>query len=411
MTRMQTSNLLALAGCLAAAPLLFAQPQEAVAEDPVPAEASQTIEAADSILPVYRAELNRPAPHFTLKDTDGKTWKLADLKGQTVVLEWYNPDCPVVRKAHGPDGSLHSLGNRIHNMEGATWLAINSGAAGMQGHGLDRNRESRKQYSLDYPVLLDESGATGKAYQATTTPQMYVIDKNGILMYMGAHEDRKSGENLVATAITAVMQGKKPEQQRTGNFGCSVKYPTEATLGAVAPAFELKSLAGKSFKLDDLAGKIVVLEWFNPHCPVVVEAHKDGPLRTAAADLTRSGQVVWLAINSAHAEHESANSMANQLMAKEYNITNPILMDSKGRVGQAYGATVTPQMFVIDPQGVLVYQGHPGDAKNPMVQSIVTKMLRGETVKSSETQAEGCTVKYAPKKGKEAEEEEAGEDA
>ncbi len=400
MKRTQTTALLAATTWLAAAPLLFASSQEAFTptQEPMP---TQAVEASDSILPVYRAELNRPAPHFTLKDTDGKTWKLADLKGQTVVLEWYNPDCPVVRKAHGPDGTLNSLGNRIHNMEGATWLAINSGSVGMQGHGLERNKESRKQYSLDYPVLLDESGAIGKAYQATTTPQMFVIDKNGILMYMGGHEDRKTGENVVATAITAVMQGQKPAVQRTGNFGCSVKYPKQATLGAVAPNFELKSLDGQSFKLDDLVGKTVVLEWFNPHCPVVVDAHKNGALRTAAADLTRSGQVVWLAINSAHAEHASAARMANQQMAKEWNMTNPILMDPKGRVGKVYQASVTPQMFVIDPQGVLVYQGNPGDAKNPTVQNTVTRMLRGEVVKPFETKAEGCSVKYAPKKSKE----------
>ena len=89
--------------------------------------------------------------------------------------------------------------------------------------------------------------------------------------------------------------------------------------------------------------------------------------------------------------------MANIQMAKEWGLTHPILMDPKGRAGRAFGAKVTPQMYVIDPYGVLMYQGHPGDAKAPMVQTIVTSMLRGETVTPSETKAEGCSVKYAEK--------------
>jgi peroxiredoxin len=363
-----------------------------------PGIASQEKEAAAAALqltaPTYEAVLDSPAPQFTLQDTTGKTWKLADLRGQTVVLEWFNPDCPVVRAAHGKGGVLESLGNRVGAMENVTWLAINSGAAGMQGHGLERNVAGRTELGVEYPVLLDESGAVGRAYNARTTPQMYIIDPKGILISIGGHDDRKGGD-LIGPAVVAALKGEKPSPQQTRNYGCSVKYPTSATLGAVAPQFELKNLAGEEFALRKTLGKVVVLEWFNPECPVVKAAHETGPLQNAAAQMTATNQVVWAAINSGEAVHSSAQKAVNESMAEKWGMKHAILMDPTGATGRSYHAKVTPFMVVLDQRGVIVYQGSPGDMEAPAVQTIVKQLLAGQPVTPTETKASGCSIKYS----------------
>ncbi len=375
-----------LAGCLATAGLLalpqaFAQDADAVAEKATKAP--------------LRAELNQLAPGFELTDTAGKTWNLKNLKGQTVILEWYNPECPMVRRAHSEGGALQGLGTRVQQNPKVTWLAINSGAPGMEGAGKDKNVASRTKFGIEYPVLLDESGATGRAYRATTTPHMYIINPDGVLVYMGGHHTDKEGD-LITPAIQAAMKGEKPSPQRTANRGCSVKYPSMATLGAVAPYFDLTDLNGQKHQLENTVGKIVVLEWFNPQCPVVVAAHENGgPLETLSNDLTRSGQVMWMAVNSGAEDHATTAKAANTEAAKKWGLKHPILMDPTGKVGKTFAARVTPQMVVIDQKGVIVYQGNPGTDETPYVKSIVTRLLKGETVAPTQTEASGCSVKYA----------------
>ncbi|MDF1839391.1 MAG: redoxin domain-containing protein, partial [Planctomycetota bacterium] len=191
------------------------------------------------------------------------------------------------------------------------------------------------------------------------------------------------------------LKGEKPNPEQTRNYGCSVKYPKKATLGAVAPQFELKSFAGETFALRDTLGKVVVLEWFNPECPVVKAAHETGPLQKAAKDVTASGQVVWAAINSAEAVHTSAQKAINESMAKTWGMNHAILMDPKGSTGRNYQAKVTPFMVVLDQRGVIVYQGSPGDMEKPMVQTVVKQLLAGGPMKPSETKAQGCSIKYS----------------
>src|SRR5687768_4428784 len=105
------------------------------------------------------------APAFTLKDLDGKEVSLASFKGKTVVLEWFNPGCPFVKKSHGA-GSLVDTAKR-HTANGVVWLAINSSAAGKQGNEVALNVDAAKTWSMAHPILRDESGTVGKAYGAT----------------------------------------------------------------------------------------------------------------------------------------------------------------------------------------------------------------------------------------------------
>jgi peroxiredoxin len=176
--------------------------------------------------------VGKPAPEFTLKDLDGKDVSLASFRGKTVVLEWFNPECPYVKKSHGK-GSLVGTAKK-HTDAGVVWLAINSGGAGKQGHDPAVNQAAAKEWSLAHPILRDESGATGKAYGATNTPHMFVIDKAGTVIYAGAIDNSPDGEggspeggtliNYVDAAIADNAAGKPVAAPQTKAYGCSVKY-------------------------------------------------------------------------------------------------------------------------------------------------------------------------------------------
>lgn len=178
------------------------------------------------------AEIGKPAPDFTLKDLDGKETKLSTFKGKVVVLEWFNPGCPFVKKSHGK-GSLKDAAAR-HTKNGVVWLSINSGAAGKQGAGVEANKEGVTKFGMTNPVLLDETGAVGKKFGATNTPHMFVIDGTGTLVYSGAIDNAPDGEgetpaggklvSYVDEAISAVAAGKPVATPKTSAYGCSVKY-------------------------------------------------------------------------------------------------------------------------------------------------------------------------------------------
>ena len=178
------------------------------------------------------AELGAPAPDFTLKDLDGKDVKLSSFKGKTVVLEWFNPECPFVKASH-TKGSLKDFAKRA-TKQGVVWLAINSGAPGKQGHGVEKSRAGVKAFGLEHPVLLDESGAVGHAYGATNTPHLFVIDAKGVLVYRGAIDNSPDGEgespkdgklvNYVEAALDDLAAGRAVKTPDTKAYGCSVKY-------------------------------------------------------------------------------------------------------------------------------------------------------------------------------------------
>lgn len=173
------------------------------------------------------APVGQPAPDFTLTDLDGKEHKLSDYRGKTVVLEWFNPDCPFVVYAHGKQGPLASQPARV-TATGVVWLAINSGAPGKQGHGVERNRKAKAEYGMGYPVLLDEDGAVGHAYDAKTTPHMFVVDPAGTLVYAGGLDDAPMGNgkatNHVDAALADLAASRPVANPRAKAYGCSVKY-------------------------------------------------------------------------------------------------------------------------------------------------------------------------------------------
>lgn len=201
------------------------------ADSPNPAAptAAAAPAGATAEAPMAAAEVGKAAPEFELKDLDGKVHKLSDYKGKTVVLEWYNPDCPFVVKQH-QEGPLKSMAKDVAG-SGVVWLAINSGAPGKQGAGLERNKTSLTEYGINHPILLDEDGKVGKAYKARNTPHMYVITPDGTLAYMGAIDNAPMGKvpesglvNHVADALADLAANRPVKVPETKAYGCSVKY-------------------------------------------------------------------------------------------------------------------------------------------------------------------------------------------
>ena len=184
-------------------------------------------------LPAFAgAELGKPVPDFTLKDLDGKEVKLSSFKGKTVVLEWFNPECPFVKAAHGK-GSLVDTAKR-QQKKGIVWLSINSGGVGKQGYGVEKNKAGVKTFAIENPVLLDEAGTVGKAFGATNTPHLFVIDAKGNLAYRGAIDNSPDGEsqspeggklvNYVDAALDDLAANRAVKTPDTKAYGCSVKY-------------------------------------------------------------------------------------------------------------------------------------------------------------------------------------------
>jgi peroxiredoxin len=170
------------------------------------------------------AKVGAPAPAFSLPDQDGKTVSLSDFAGKVVVLEWFNDECPVVVR-HYDGGAMNKLADKYKD-QGVVWLAINSS----KHHNVSHNKEAAKKLGIARPVLDDHSGAVGRAYGATNTPGMYVINKDGILAYMGAIDDNKSGnkkegvKNYVSQALDELLTGKSVSEPQTQQYGCTVKY-------------------------------------------------------------------------------------------------------------------------------------------------------------------------------------------
>lgn len=172
-----------------------------------------------------KAEVGKAAPDFTLKGVDGKEVKLSDLKGKIVVLEWINHECPVVNRCHKA-GTMKDTIAKFEDKP-VVWLAIDS------SHFAEDKLETIKEWTdaqkIDYAYLLDAPGKVGKAYDAKTTPHMFVIDQKGILAYAGAIDNDPYGNepnkiNYVEQAIQALIDGSTVATTTTKSYGCTVKY-------------------------------------------------------------------------------------------------------------------------------------------------------------------------------------------
>ncbi|WP_233998911.1 thioredoxin family protein [Microbulbifer pacificus] len=173
------------------------------------------------------------APDFSEVDAAGKSHRLADYRGQWLVLEWFNKDCPYVKKHYG-SGNMQALQEKYTSRD-INWLTVISSSKGKQGY-LEPAQALEVAESHDLnasaPFLLDVDGSMGRAYGAKTTPHMFIINPEGQVVYAGAIDDNDSANpaviadsaNYVAAALDASMAGNAVAVASSRAYGCSVKY-------------------------------------------------------------------------------------------------------------------------------------------------------------------------------------------
>jgi peroxiredoxin len=175
------------------------------------------------------AKVGEKAPAFTAKDTAGKEHKLSDFAGKIVVLEWYNPDCPFCQNIY-KGGAVADTIKQLRALDSnVVYIAINSTANKPEDEVRSQSDAFLKQHKVEIPVLMDYSGTIGKAYDARTTPHMFVIDDKGVLRYQGAFTDDPKGENkaamnYVVNAVKQIKANETVEPSYVKSWGCSVKY-------------------------------------------------------------------------------------------------------------------------------------------------------------------------------------------
>jgi peroxiredoxin len=182
-------------------------------------------------------ELGKPAPLFSAVDSNGRTWSLADLKGKVVVIETTNHDCPYVRKHYNARNMQTQ--QREAAAKGVVWLTSASSATGEEGYvtAQQANDLTRKRDAAPAAVLLDPQSKIARAYGATVTPHMYIIDANGILVYKGGIDSIPSSDvsdiprakQYVRVGLDEVLTGKSVTDASTRPYGCSLKYPRSSS--------------------------------------------------------------------------------------------------------------------------------------------------------------------------------------
>ncbi len=172
------------------------------------------------------------APDISATDSKGKTQTLSQYKGKYVVLEWFNPECPFVKKHYG-SGNMQKLQEEFTG-KGVVWLTIDSSAPGLDGNLTAEQANQRiaewKAHSTAF--LLDPDGKAGRTYAAKNTPHMFVINPEGKIVYEGAIDskatanptDIASSNNYVKAALDESLAGKTVTTPSSRPYGCSVKY-------------------------------------------------------------------------------------------------------------------------------------------------------------------------------------------
>ena len=210
---------------------------------------------------------------------------------------------------------------------------------------------------------------------------------------------RALGKILAVAALTAI--GSFAVEHAT-----AVPPAPSARPGQPAPSFSAPDIAGKTVRLGDYAGKIVVLEWTNDGCPFVGKHYDSGNMQSLQKQWTARG-VVWLTILSSASGEQGymTASQENAYIAKVHADPTAAILDPWGTIGHMYAAKTTPHMFVIDPSGKLIYDGAIDDhattdtsdipSSRNYVSAALTSAMAGQPVATAYTRPYGCSVKYS----------------
>jgi peroxiredoxin len=191
-----------------------------------------TLAASTALFAADSPAVGTTAPDFSLTDSKGKTQTVSQYKGKYVVLEWFNPDCPFVKKHYG-SGNMQKLQEEL-TAKGVVWLSIESSAPGLEGNLTAEQAEKKiaEWKTKQTALVLDPDGKAGRTYGAKNTPHMFVINPEGKIIYEGAIDskaspnpaDIASSTNYVKVALEESLAGKTVSNANTKPYGCSVKY-------------------------------------------------------------------------------------------------------------------------------------------------------------------------------------------
>ncbi len=188
--------------------------------------------AATSLFAAESPKNGSAAPAFSVPDANGKAHSLADYKGKYVVLEWFNPECPFVKKHYG-SGNMQKLQGE-YAAKDVVWMSIDSSAKGKEGNLTpDEATKQIADWKMNHTtLLLDEDGKVGQAYGAKNTPHMFIINPEGEIIYQGAIDSKATpnaadiarSTNYVKVALDEALANKAVSNASTKPYGCSVKY-------------------------------------------------------------------------------------------------------------------------------------------------------------------------------------------
>jgi peroxiredoxin len=216
-------------------PGLFLNELKAIRETAIKENAKKTVEHIESLIAKYQIGQEeqliklKKAPEFTLTSFGGKTISLSDYKGKIVVLEWFNLECPFVQYHYNTANTMVDLAKKYKDK--VVWLAINSTSHTTP----EENKTFAEKHKLPYPILDDRSGKVGRAYNATNTPHIFIIDTKGYIVYDGAIDNSPMGNtpqgqeliNYVDKALTELKAGRTVSIRETKPYGCTVKYANQ----------------------------------------------------------------------------------------------------------------------------------------------------------------------------------------
>jgi len=191
-----------------------------------------TVAASTALIAADSPAVGTNAPDFSLTDSKGKTQSVSQYKGKYVVLEWFNPECPFVKKHYG-SGNMQKLQEEFTG-KGIVWLTIESSAPGKEGNltAEQANAKMAEWKTKQTALVLDPDGKAGQSYGAKNTPHMFVINPSGKIVYEGAIDskatpnpaDIANSTNYVKVALEESLAGKNVSNPNTKPYGCSVKY-------------------------------------------------------------------------------------------------------------------------------------------------------------------------------------------
>ena len=196
------------------------------------ASTERTIAASTALFAADSPAVGTNAPDFSLTDSKGKTQSVSQYKGKYVVLEWFNPECPFVKKHYG-SGNMQKLQQEFTG-KGIVWLTVDSNAPGLEGNltAEQANAKMAEWKTKQTALVLDPDGKAGRSYGAKNTPHMFVINPEGKIIYEGAIDSKASpnpadiptSTNYVRVALDEALAGKTVSNPTTRPYGCSVKY-------------------------------------------------------------------------------------------------------------------------------------------------------------------------------------------